>query len=723
MRCSDNSGMNTKLKNILPILVLIICWLSGCEDSPKTDQNSTKNRLSEANSPYLIQHADNPVDWYEWGPEALKKAEKEDKLVIISVGYAACHWCHVMEEESFMDTTVAEVMNQNFISIKIDREERPDIDKIYMNASQLLTGSGGWPLNVIALPNGKPFFAGTYFPADEWKDVLIKITETYKEDKNRITAIADELTEGIKNANSLDSLTEKKSQYSRAVYRDIFDNWQGEFDIKKGGYKGIQKFPLPVTWDALLQYYYLTGDQEALETVKLALNNMSRGGIYDQLGGGFARYTTDPDWLIPHFEKMLYDNAQLVDLYSKAYKVNRDREYKAIIEQTLEFIERELGNSEGGFFSSVNADSEGEEGKYYVWSLTEIEEALNSREAKLISDYYNISRTGNWEEGKNVLHRRFSENEYAHRQNLSRGQFESSLAIAKKKLLNKRQQRVKPSIDDKSLTSWNALMIDAYLQAFSALGDKEYLEKAIQCAEFLDEKMVKKDFSLWRSYRNGKTGVNAFLDDYAFLSGAYLNLYQTTFDKKWLQKAKGITDYTIKNFRDEISGMFFFTADDESLVISNIELDDDVVPSSNSAMAKNLYVIGNLLGQRHYLEMSEGMLQQMTPKIIEDPAFYANWTKLLGLHTYGAYEIAVIGDEAFEKSTQLQREYLPTSIFIGGEKENLPLLEGKYVQGKTLIYVCQNKTCKYPVSGVKEAANMLEEYRTGVENPEWFKIQ
>ena len=704
------------LRNI-SIYYLILCCLYSCNDLNNAEENNAKNRLSEANSPYLVQHADNPVDWYEWGPEALEKAKKENKPIVISVGYAACHWCHVMEKESFMDPGVAEIMNREFISIKIDREERPDIDQIYMNAAQLLTGSGGWPLNVVALPNGKPFFAGTYFTTDEWKKVLTEIIKTYKEDKDRITKIADDLTEGIKSAKSLDNLVERKIKFSESDYLDIYKGWKTNLDERKGGYKGSQKFPLPVTWDALLQYYYLTDNQEALKNVKLTLDQMGRGGIYDQLGGGFSRYTTDPDWLIPHFEKMLYDNAQLTSLYSKAYKVTKNQEYKEIIVQNLEFVERELANSEGGFFSSVNADSEGEEGKYYVWTFEEIENTLNSAELELISDYYNISRRGNWEEGKNILYRRFSKTEYLDRQELNKKKFKNILASARQKLLNKRQQRIKPTIDDKSLTSWNALMIDAYLEAFSALGEKEYLQKALECAEFLDKKMVKKDFSLWRSYRNGKAGVNAFLDDYAFLSGAYLRLYQVNFDVKWLDKAKNITDYVVENFRDEKSGMFYYTANDhENLVAKNLELDDNVIPSSNSAMANNLYMLGNLLDNGEYIQMSENMLNQMIDKAIEEPSFYANWTKLLGLKTFGAFEIALVGDKAFEKNMQLQLNYLPTSIFMGGKKENLPLLKGKLVEGKTLIYVCQNKTCKYPVSQAEEAINLLEEYRTGEEN-------
>lgn len=699
-------------------LCLIIAAFWGCrEDKDLAVDNSPKNRLSKANSPYLVQHEDNPVDWYEWGPEAMEKAEKEDKPIIISVGYAACHWCHVMEEESFMDPEVAEIMNREFVSIKIDREERPDIDKIYMNAAQLLNGSGGWPLNVVTLPDGKPFFAGTYFTTEEWKNILNQIAKAYKEDKAQIVSVAEDLTQGIRNVNSLDSLVQRSNNYSEADYRSIYKDWQSKLDTGKGGYKGTQKFPLPVTWNSLLQYYYLTGEEDALKDVTTTLNRMARGGIYDQIGGGFARYTIDSRWMIPHFEKMLYDNAQLVSLYSKAYKITKNEEYREVIEQTLEFIERELANGEGGYYSSVNADSEGEEGKYYVWTADEFKKALSSSEAALLSKYYNIESNGNWEEGKNILHRNTSFEEFAKKNNIPPPQFKETLKKAGKKLLSQREKRIRPSIDDKSLTAWNALMVDAYLDAFLALGKKDYLGKAVETAEFLDKKMLKSDSSLWRNYRAGKTGVNAFLDDYSLLSRAYLNLYQVNFDVKWLEKAKKITDYSIRNFSNSSSTMFYYTTgSDKSVVARNLELDDNVIPSSNSVMAHNLFILGTLQEDKEYLELSDTMLSQMAAKSLEEPSFYANWIHLFGLRAFGAFEIAILGERAIEKNHLMQQKYLPTAIFMGGEKENLPLLEGKLVKDQTLIYVCQNKTCKYPVSNVDEAVKILDDYLFGEGN-------
>lgn len=709
------SGNKFRLSLYRSLLLILSFCLIGCENESK-EESGKESRLAGASSPYLRGHADNPVDWYEWGSEAIEKAKAEDKPIIISVGYASCHWCHVMERESFMDSSVAAIMNRDFISIKIDREERPDIDKIYMNAAQLLNGTGGWPLNAVALPNGKPFFAGTYFPPEDWKDILTRITKAYKEDKQSLVKTANALTEGIKSTNSLTDLGTKKNEISTTGYLSVLENWKPRFDAEEGGYLGEQKFPLPVNWDALLQHYYLTEDEEVLQMVKTTLNKMARGGIYDQLGGGFSRYTVDPQWLIPHFEKMLYDNAQLISVFSKAYKVAPSNEYKAVIEESIGFVERELSNNEGGFYSSLNADTDGEEGKYYIWTIDELRNSLNPTELELVNEYYNIEPYGNWEKGNNILFRRYAPEEFVRKKGISNSEFMSTLASAKEKLLKARQGRNKPTVDDKSLTSWNALMVDAYLDAYLALGNPAYLENAIKCAKFLDEKMLKPDSGLYRSYIDGESGINAFLDDYAFLSRAYINLYQVTFDIQWLEKAEKLVHYAITHFKDEESSMFYYTSnDDTNLVARKMELDDNVIPSSNSVMAHNLFALGTLLENREYLTMSDEMVGQMYDLVMEDPSFYANWTKLIGTKAFGAYEIAIVGHDARQKNINMQREYLPTSIFMGGQKENLPLLEKKLVEGKTLIYVCQNKTCKYPVSLAKEAINIIENYRTGRE--------
>lgn len=701
------------MKSSKIIILLLVLNFLGCKEQNSSAEN-IENRLSNSASPYLREHADNPVDWYEWGEEALQKAQKENKPIIISVGYSACHWCHVMEEESFMDTAVAAIMNKDFISIKVDREERPDIDKVYMDAAQLLNGSGGWPLNVISLPDGKPFFAGTYFTKEQWMNLLEKVSYTYKENKPELVKTANELTRGILMGNSLDSLKSEKSEItSTDNYIGIKSIWQERFDKYDGGYKGSQKFPLPVSWQAMLQYYYLTGDEEILEMVDVTLKNMAEGGIYDHLGGGFARYTTDSKWVVPHFEKMLYDNAQLISLYSNAYKVTGNPEYAQIVKESIAFVEREFSNGEGGFYSSINADSKGEEGTYYVWTAKEVEQILDSEEAKIFEDFYNIESYGNWENGKNVLYRNFSEEEFAEENKIDYSKLKRTLSEARKKLLANRENREKPTIDNKIITSWNALMIQAYLDAFTSLGKEQYLQKAEETAEFLYENMIQPDHSMKRSFTSSEKSINGFLDDYSYTGNAFINLYQVNFKVKWLNRADEITKFAMRHFMDDETGMFYYTSNNgDQLITRQFEIDDNVLPSSNSVMAINLFILGELTANKEYSTRSEAMLQKVLKRVLEQPSYYANWTTLLGYKAFGVYEVAIVGEKAFEKNKVLQNEYYPTALFMGGESENLPLLKGKLVPQSTLIYVCQNKTCKYPVSEVSDARKMLNEYQS-----------
>ncbi len=429
-------------KNLFTGLLLQFVILSGCAQNNKTNeppQRTELNQLAKAKSPYLRQHADNPVNWHEWGPEALKKATEENKPLIISIGYAACHWCHVMEHESFMDSSVAKLMNENFIPIKIDREERPDIDQIYMNAVQLLTGRGGWPLNAFALPDGRPFYAGTYYPKDQWKQVLKQMADVYQTQHEKVVQQANQLTQGIKGQEVITVPGDSTMEFSKATYTGIFENWQSMIDYNKGGYSRAPKFPLPVGWELLMQYHYLTGNETALQAVKITLDEMAKGGIYDQVGGGFARYSTDAKWFAPHFEKMLYDNGQLVSLYAHAYKLTKDETYAEVIRETLNFIEREMTDSNGGFYSSLNADSEGEEGKFYVWTQDEIDQILDKETAKLISDYYQVKKSGNWEHDKNILYRKESKKEFAKNNKLTAEQWDKILSKSNDKLLKARE--------------------------------------------------------------------------------------------------------------------------------------------------------------------------------------------------------------------------------------------------------------------------------------------
>lgn len=695
-------------------MVFQLVFFTGCSQVNKTEEQTKKdssqlNRLIHASSPYLQQHANNPVDWYEWGEEALQKAKKENKPLLISIGYSACHWCHVMERESFMDSSVAKIMNENFISIKIDREERPDIDQIYMDASQILTGRRGWPLNAFALPDGRPFFAGTYYPKEQWKNLLKEISNLYNSKHEIIVKQANKLTQGIKSQDVIIGAEKSDVQLSKTGYENIFEPWKKMLDLRKGGFGGEPKFPLPISWEFLLQYHYLTDSKLALEAVTVTLDEMAKGGIYDQIGGGFARYAIDSNWFAPHFEKMLYDNGQLVSLYAHAYKLTKNKNYFQVIRETLEFISREMTSPEGGFYSSLNADSEGEEGQFYVWTVAEVEKVLDKETVKLIKDYYQVKKSGNWEPNKNILHRKLSITEFAKKNNLSVNDWEAKLNVAKQKLFEERETRIRPSTDNKILTSWNSLMMKGYVDAYLALGDRDYLEVALKNAHFIETNMIREDGSLLRNYKDGKANINAFLDDYAHLAEAYIHLYQATFDVHWLNLAKKLTDYAIEHFMNEKQNMFYYTSDlSENLIARKMEIADNVIPSSNSVMANVLLKLGEYFYHKPYTTISRTMLNQVSNDSQQNGPYYSNWAILMGYVAYELYEVAITGDNAYGKNLQMQQNYLPTTMFMGGTEENLPLLENKVVEGETTIFVCQQKSCKIPVTEVEKALLMID---------------
>ena len=698
--------MTTGIKSIIFCLQFIVIFPNCSQRSSENMIN--KNRLKEASSPYLREHADNPVDWYEWGEEALDKAKKENKPLIISIGYSSCHWCHVMEEESFMDTAVARIMNENFVSIKIDREERPDIDQIYLNASQLISGSAGWPLNAFALPDGRPFYAGTYFPKDSWKKMLHQIVILFKNEYANVEKQADAITKGLQAPPLVPPSSGPTAAHDEQTYLNIFKNFESYLDPESGGLAGAPKFPMPSIWEFLLQYHSTTGDKSALKAVTLTLDGMANGGIYDHLGGGFARYATDKNWKIPHFEKMIYDNGQLVSLYAHAYQLTHNTAYKEIVDKTLEFIKRELTSPEGGFYSSLNADSEGEEGKYYVWTRKEIDSILQGEASALFIAYYQVTDSGNWENGRNILYSKYSKDEFSRQHHGNNIAFRDTIAVAEKRLLGYRENRIHPSRDEKILTSWNALMLNGYLDAYFATGKKDYFDIALKNAVFLEKNMMRKDGRLWRNYNNGKASIDAFLDDYSLLAKAYTHLYEATFDIHWLAQARTLADYAIIHFQDKNSGLFYYTSDEsEKLVARQIEIPDNVIPSSNSVLADVLFRLGEYFDEESYTKMSKSMLHQVENALADQGPYYANWAQLLGLFTFQPFEVAIVGDNALEKSGALQNHYMPLALFMGGNKENLPLLKNKIVDGETIIYVCRNKVCKLPVQDVGQALEQL----------------
>ena len=678
-----------QLLNFAFVLTFLLC-LNSCNS--RKNMPAYTNDLIHETSPYLLQHAHNPVNWMPWGEKALKKAKEEDKLVIVSIGYSACHWCHVMEHESFEDTAVANIMNEHFICIKVDREERPDVDQVYMDAVQLITGGGGWPLNAITLPDGRPVYAGTYFPKEKWKQMLAYMVDYYKNHRAEALQRAADITQGIKTTDTIQSKQENAFVASdRAL---IFSKFDSMIDFEKGGRRGAPKFPMPVNYEYLLCNHFYTKNEKALEAVTVTLDNMLNGGIYDQVGGGFARYSVDAEWDIPHFEKMLYDNGQLVSLYSHAYQVTHNERYKVVVDETIEFIERELSDASGGFYSALDADSEGEEGKFYVWTYEELKTTLD-KDFEAFCKVFRVSEQGNFE-GKN---------------NLTRIPKASSPKINewRAKLLAERSKRIRPRLDDKILTSWNALMLMGYIDAYKAFGEKKFLGRALKNAIFIKTKMLQSDFSLKRNYKNGKSTINGFLDDYSFTCEAFIALYEVTFDEQWLTLAKDITACTIQHFFNASNGMFFYTSiSDDPLIARKTESSDNVIPASNSSIAKVLFRLGMLYDNKQYIDMSKKALMNMRENMMGYPSYYANWAMLMDWFIDEPYEVAITGEKAKELRGEFSQQFHPDCLLLGSSQcSTLPLLEDKFKFGQTRIYICRNKTCALPVITVKEAVGQM----------------
>lgn len=670
--------------------------------------NNKVNRLVNSSSPYLRQHSNNPVDWYEWGNEALKKAKEENKPLLISIGYAACHWCHVMARESFMDEHIATIMNDKFICIKIDREERPDIDQIYMDAALLSSGNAGWPLNVFALPDGRPFFGSTYFPSSTWSMLISHIAEMYSNERPKLEEQANKLTHGIASNIPIKFKASEISNFSIDNYNKIFPSLEIMIDKEFGGFLSDQKFPLPIGWEAMLQYYYFMNKEKSANMIFNTLDNMLKGGIYDQLGGGFCRYTVDKYWKVPHFEKMLYDNGQLISLYSHAYQVSKKQEYAEIVENTILFVEKELSSSTNGFYSSINADSEGEEGKYYIWTKDEIKEILDEPIADIICEYYNISNNGNWEKGKNILLISKDKESFAKVKELTTAEFHRILLDANAQLLKHRNTRVRPSTDDKILTSWNAIMLSGYIDAYKSLGKQEYLSKAISSAKFLKENMIDSNNMVFRSYKDEKAIIPGFLDDYALLAQAFIQLYEVTLIEDWIITAKNIAEYAIDNFLDKSNGMFFYSSDKSNeLIVRKYQIPDNVIPSSNSVMAEVLFRLSIYFDNKNYKSIALRMMAQVESHLVKGGPYYSNWARLFGLITHKPYEIAITGPESINILREIQKHYLPSCIFMGGESNEIPLLKDKQNSEKTMIYICQNKQCLAPVESVQEALKII----------------
>lgn len=675
------------------------------------------NNLINETSPYLLQHAHNPVDWYAWGEQALEKAKKEDKPVLVSIGYAACHWCHVMERESFENEETARYMNENFVNIKVDREERPDIDHIYMDAVQAMTGSGGWPLNVFLTPDGRPFYGGTYFPPvrafnrSSWIEVLDAIQQAYRDKKNEIESQADNLTEHLKSSNNFDIAAKATNEavFSKSTLNEIAQNLLQSGDKIWGGFGGAPKFPQAFSIRFLLRDYHYTKNEKSLQQALLSLDKMIYGGIYDQVGGGFARYSTDEKWLAPHFEKMLYDNALIIDVLAEAFQLTHNTLYSDTIHHTMQFIQREMLNEEGCFYSALDADSEGVEGKFYTWSKEEVVQIAGSN-ADIFCEFYDITEKGNWEH-TNILWIRKPLQQFAAQKGINETELSALFQSIKAKLLERRSTRVRPLLDDKILLGWNALMNIACSKAYAATGLQAYKDIAIKNASFLESSLKNTASGEWlHTYKNGNAKYPAFLDDYAYLISAYIHLQEITGNAEYLLKAKEIAQITEDYFLEEKTGFFFFTSKtQQDVIVRKKEVYDAATPSGNSTMAINLHYLGIIFNEPKWIQQAQNLAEHFGTAAMRYPGSFGNWACLLQQFIYGVPEIAVTGNTALDILPEVLKEYIPIKVVQAAivPLPHFPLLEGKSFENNSFIYVCKDYSCKRPLENVKEIKSLL----------------
>ena len=654
------------------------------------------NALQYETSPYLLQHKDNPVNWLPWDEKFLKQAQDEDKLLLVSIGYSACHWCHVMEHEVFENETCAELMNKHYINIKVDREERPDIDHVYMNALQLMTGSGGWPLNCIILPDGRPVYGGTYFPKERWMQVLENLHEIWTTDRDKMYEYADKLHKAMQTGD----LTAPLQTNIENLYEDVLSKsvskWKNGFDADFGGPRKAPKFPLPNNYRFLLRYALREKDEHVTEHVRHTLQMMAFGGIYDQIGGGFARYSVDQYWKVPHFEKMLYDNAQLISLYAEGFGTFGEPLMEETVHETIAFCKRELQGENGGWLSALDADSEGVEGKYYVWNIEELE-ALLGEDFTIAQDYYNINAEGYWEHDNYILIRQTDDVIFAKKHEISHETWIEKRETIKALLLQERVKRIRPGTDDKILLSWNALMVTGLCDAYRYTRKCGYLELAQKTWTFMETQM-KKGGKWMRTYKNGEAKIPAFIEDYAFLADAALNLAEVSFDLDYIDKAASICEEAFDKFWDAEKGFFKFRANDQPMLAAETyEIQDNVIPASNSQMALNLFKIARISGRVEWEKTAEEMAQRILPMLENYGAGHSNWAMLLQyLHYFG--ETVFIGKDAQLKALEYMSKFRVGNFVAASEKPSThPLFTDRFQPGKLLQYNCVNRACDLPV--------------------------
>ena len=678
------------------------------------------NRLINETSPYLLQHANNPVDWYPWGEEALGRARDEDKPILLSIGYSACHWCHVMERESFENDAIAEIMNRHFVNIKVDREERPDLDAVYMEAVQMLTGSGGWPMTVFLTPDGKPFYGGTYFPPVDrhnmpgFPRLLETVANAYQNSHTEIQRVTSQLAEQMGRTGNM---PRGAGALNESILHHAYNQLATNFDYQNGGVGSAPKFPQAMTLEILLRYFANGHNDRALPMLELTLEKMARGGIYDQIGGGFHRYSTDTFWLVPHFEKMLYDNALLARLYLHAWLATGRSLYRRITEETLDYVLREMTGEHGGCFSATDADSEGEEGKFFVWAPEEIESSLGKEDATLFNAFFGVSQRGNFE-GKNILNISVRAADFAERQGVPLEQLVAVIQRGKEALRLTREEREHPLLDDKALASWNGLMLRAFAEAGASLERPDYLDAAVRNAEFLLTTM-RPEGQLRRSYREGQAKLSGFLEDYSFVADGLIALYEATFERRWLDAAMELADDMISLFWDESAGAFYDTGrDHEELVVRPRDVFDNAQPCGGSVASDMLLRLSVITGNEEYATKAIAPLRTLAELMGRAPGGTGRWLAALDFYLSTPKEVAIIGSPSDSSTSDLLRtvnvRYLANRVIVGAESESaatqsgLPLLEGRGMMGgKPTAYVCENYTCQLPVTDPEALASQL----------------
>ena len=679
--------------------------LQSCGQKKESKMHTHTNSLIEETSPYLLQHAHNPVDWHAWNDENLAEAKKLGKPLLISIGYSSCHWCHVMEHESFENEVIAEYMNTHFYCIKVDREERPDVDQIYMTAANIISGSGGWPLNCFALPNGKPFHAGTYYPPAGWQKLLESVNEQYASNREKLEEYAEKLTTGIRMQETAITDIAAQKLDSKVLVKTV-EGWKASWDMKEGGMNRAPKFPMPSNYKFLMDYTYHFSDKYTDNFIQTTLTKMAYGGIFDQIGGGFSRYSVDALWKAPHFEKMGYDNGQLLSIYAKAFNKYGDSLYLEVIQKTVEWLSREMQDKSKMFYSALDADSEGEEGKFYVWRAAEAQAILGD-DYPLAEEYYQIGSKGKWEHGNNILLRDDDPKKIAKKFSMTTDDLAQNIDRINSKLLKARSKRIRPGLDDKCLTAWNALLITGLCDAYSATANEDYKNMALEC---LDATLAAQatDAEVWHSYKNGKSTIKGLLDDYAFLGQACVGAYQISGNENYITKAQQLTQVAIDKFYDVEKEIFYFNEENE-LIVRTTEIHDNVIPATNSAMANLLLEVGLIYGKTDYLSLSENLVGKVQQNMANYPGGHSNWALAHIKQSMPYYEIAVVGKDAEEIATKLRGHNLSNTLIAFSEKSSdVPLMANRFAKGKTLIYVCQKGICQLPVASVNEALELIK---------------